>query len=445
MRIKQAGYYWVLIINCAFILSFDLKYDLVGITFFLLMAQSTVLLFYSMSGSVNLLTVYFVFTLAFLNLLPWLHYSTGHVIWRSAQIFESTYIIVNLVIFLSGVAVFFSYVVTFGKQKPAQVASQVIRTKKLHIYILLILSLFGFVTVFYLNDFSVANLLFRGLVDEQRVVVVESSSLALMLGLVSRLIPVFCFFYAFTQIKGEAVKKFMLFILMALSVFPTGVARYMAAFTYIPVILLFFPAMRNASVFAVSLLLALIFAFPFLDQFRYFSGIQDLSFLPHAEFFYAAHFDAYENFSSAIEGDFVSYGYQLLGALLFFIPRDSWPDKPVGSGYEMAQRLGYEFNNISMPFLGEGYVNFGFVGVVLFAVLIGYSMARADKFYSQAINVEYKASYSKSTYYFMVGAIFFLLRGDMLSSVAYISAGLVVALFVGRTMRLANLVQIKLY
>jgi len=188
---------------------------------------------------------------------------------------------------------------------------------------------------------------------------------------------------------------------------------------------------------------SLVFIFPFLNQFRYFSEFRSLRLLPSEEFFYAAHFDAYENFASAVEGNFISHGEQLLGSLLFFVPRLIWSDKPVGSGYEMASQFGYQFKNISMPFLGEGYVNFGIVGVVLFAVLIGYSMAKLDSVFGSRVRANGKVNYSTAIYYFMIGAIFFLLRGDLMSSVAYISAGLIVALFIRWIIRFKNLLLPK--
>ena len=73
--------------------------------------------------------------------------------------------------------------------------------------------------------------------------------------------------------------------------------------------------------------------------------------------------------------------------MLFFVPRNYWLDKPVGSGYEMANHLNYTFNNISMPFLGEGYVNFGVFGVTIFAMMLGVFMGLVDKFFSYSSSV----------------------------------------------------------
>lgn len=61
----------------------------------------------------------------------------------------------------------------------------------------------------------------------------------------------------------------------------------------------------------------------------------------------------------------------LLGGLLFFIPRAVWPDKPYGSGLEVFDHLGYWFINVSMPLHMEFYLGAGIVGVIVGMVAFG--------------------------------------------------------------------------
>jgi hypothetical protein len=61
----------------------------------------------------------------------------------------------------------------------------------------------------------------------------------------------------------------------------------------------------------------------------------------------------------------VTFGFQLLGALLFWIPRSIWVDKPIGSGELVAEYSGYSFTNIASPLWAEAYINAGLVGVIL--------------------------------------------------------------------------------
>lgn len=425
------------------IFSLDLKIDLVGVTFFLLVVQSIVFLSTSFSRSINLISIYCLFSLVFMSFIPWVHYSEKIALWRLGTIGDNIYIVVNFIILSANLVVFISYYL-FKNKNLILKERTTIKNTRLTILTLFVTSILCFILLFYMNDFSILKLLFRGLVDEQRVAVIETSTLVLLLSMISRLAPVFCYFFAITQISGFRKLKFFLFCLMLISVFPTGVARYMVAYVYIPWFLIFIPVMRRTTVFSFALLMSIFFIFPFLEQFRYFSGIQSISFLPSKAFFYSPHFDAYENFASSVENDFVSYGFQLLGSILFFVPRDFWPNKPIGSGQDMAERLGYIFDNISMPFLGEGYVNFGFYGVILFSFFIGFFMSKIDHMFAVDWSKKSHVNYPVAVYFFLLGALFFMLRGDLMSSFAYMMAGVAVAIFVRNIVFFVNRFNLKL-
>ncbi|OOY22033.1 hypothetical protein BMI86_05770 [Thioclava sp. DLFJ5-1] len=349
-----------------------------------------------------------------------------------------TYLDINMAIFLANFVTFSAYHLSarrhiFFRARPYQV-----RRPSLTAFVLIIFSALGFLGVLFSNAFELSLLLFRGLVDQARDAVITSSSLSLIFGMFTRFLPVFCFYFAITELRNMRLLKVALFFLMIMSVFPTGVARYMVAYTYIPVLLIMVPSARKGFNFALVFLLSLLFVFPFLNQFRHFDGFSRIGLLPSQDFFFAAHFDAFENFASAFDAHFVTGGYQLLGALLFFVPRTFWPDKPVGSGYQLSENAGYIFNNISMPFLGEGYVNFGFFGIILFAAFIGYAMVGADRTLERQVQSGMQINYHTSVLYFLFGALFFILRGDLLSSFAYMSAGIMVSWFVSASVRLLN-------
>jgi len=417
---------------------FHLKFDFVGFSFLILTIQSATMLSISANGAANLLTIYSIFSYTFFSIIPWIHYSDGVAIWRSAPLFPETYIFVNLAIFFANILTILAYFATSGKRWYIEKRSFVVRRKQITCLSLVGLASLGLFGVVHLSNYNVQLIVFRGIAGQIRDVVIASSSAALVLGMATRLVPVFSFYFAVTEIKSARLLKVTLFCIFLVSVFPTGVSRYMVAYTYIPLTMILFPRARNGTLFSFGLLFALLIIFPFLDQFRNFSESRNISLLPSKDFFLAGHFDAYENFASAVEVGFISNGFQLLGVLFFFVPRTLWPGKPVGSGYEMANNLNYSFDNISMPFLGEGYVNFGFIGIMVFAVFIGHIMARIDR--SAVIQRRHNQhiSYRMTIYYFLFGGLFFLLRGDLLSSFAYLTAGFAIAWLVGEVMRLLN-------
>ena len=257
----------------------------------------------------------------------------------------------------------------------------------------------------------------------------------------SRLAPVFAFLFAATTIRGAYLPKIVLFCVLLLAIFPTGVPRFLVAAVYIPLLFIFFPKFRNGALFAPLLLALLLILFPFLDQFRYTNRLSEISLIPESGFFFLPHFDAYENFLSAIETDFTTGGYQLLGVILFFVPRAFWPDKPVGSGHTLAEMNGYVFKNISMPYLGEGYVNFGFLGVIVFALFMGFALGKGEKMLAPRDDND--LSYRNVVYFFLFGSLFFILRGDLLSSFSYFIAGAVMAWAINSIMRFVNFTGVR--
>jgi hypothetical protein len=67
----------------------------------------------------------------------------------------------------------------------------------------------------------------------------------------------------------------------------------------------------------------------------------------------------------------VQWGHQLLGSLLFFVPSSVWSSKPLATGIFLADYLiaNYSmwFTNLSAPLVAEGYLDFGPLGVIVYA------------------------------------------------------------------------------
>ncbi|QIN77690.1 hypothetical protein GBA65_03255 [Rubrobacter marinus] len=107
------------------------------------------------------------------------------------------------------------------------------------------------------------------------------------------------------------------------------------------------------------------------------------------------------------------------------MPRGLWPDKPVGSGYTVAVEGGLSFNNISSSPIAEGFINFGWAGIILFAVVFCWTFGILDLTFERVVSRGRDALIGL-LYPFMVGFTFFLMRGDLLSSAAFV-VGFVIA------------------
>ena len=127
------------------------------------------------------------------------------------------------------------------------------------------------------------------------------------------------------------------------------------------------------------------------------------------------------------------WGMQTLGALLFWVPRSLWPDKPVGTGSMVAKDSGYVFTNYSVPIMTEPFVDFGWLGVPFYALAFGWLLAAVDRGYwsptPSSTSYEPRGVRRMDVIYpFWLGLVLFMTRGDLLSSFAYtvgVSAGMV--------------------
>ena len=205
-----------------------------------------------------------------------------------------------------------------------------------------------------------------------------------------------------------------------------GAARNRVAIVYFGSLLLFSKRIKRGRCFIFTILIAIFIIFPILELTRNVSlsvlTMADISHtLANIPFMLASgHFDAYTMIVSTVHfvrGYGITYGYQLLGVCLFFIPRSFWSGKPIGSGATIIEyyRGSDAFSNVSCPIIAEGYINFGVMGVILFACLLGGIAGIVDRNFWR----KYKTTKLNIFYPYIIPYVVFMSRGDMLSSFAF--------------------------
>lgn len=136
--------------------------------------------------------------------------------------------------------------------------------------------------------------------------------------------------------------------------------------------------------------------------------------------FNTLNYDAFTNVMTSV--DYVSVhglslGNQLLSALFFFVPRSLWENKPYSTGTVVGEYLiddyGYNFSNLSNPLVSEGYINFGFLGVIIGAVLLAFVIIKLMTWFKSADYLKKMMSF-----YFALHMLF-LLRGDFTNGFSY--------------------------
>lgn len=165
----------------------------------------------------------------------------------------------------------------------------------------------------------------------------------------------------------------------------------------------------------------LLFVFPAIKALGEGRGIQFSNILGNdvTQYLQRVDFDAFKQVADTLlyleNGNF-RFGENLLGVVLFWVPRELWPSKPVGSGEIVSGGLGYVYTNVSSPLPAEGLISFGVVGVVIFMGVFGFIVGRTEwrtpgRFASSAI-------YGQEVFYILlIGFETIILRGA-LNSVA---------------------------
>jgi hypothetical protein len=132
-------------------------------------------------------------------------------------------------------------------------------------------------------------------------------------------------------------------------------------------------------------------------------------------------YDAWANTYTIVEmvgKQGISWGRQLLGDLLFFVPSATWHGKPAATGIAIGNYLimhysGW-FTNLSAPLVGEGYMDFGTAGVVLYGAGLAMFVVWLNRLASGGGKL---ISFPVAMY----AAVFlmFALRGSLMVAVAY--------------------------
>lgn len=193
----------------------------------------------------------------------------------------------------------------------------------------------------------------------------------------------------------------------------------------------------NSSLIFIYIMLGSLIVFPLIGSFRggrqfSYTNILDVwNMISIDGILKSGNFDAYSmliNIMNYVDLHGITYGRQLFGALFFYIPRSLWHDKPIGSGAYVADKLGFYFTNVSAPLVGEGYINFGLIGVIIFGMMTGFLIKKFDKLYWGKVKFN-SQTYLYYIYPFMLGITLFLMRGDLMSSTSFI-VGLIMSSYI---------------
>ena len=370
--------------------------------------------------------IFWIFMFSFMFVAPLLQYMHNSFPWWDQNLLTNKIILSTNIFILSFMVI---YIIIYFLFK-----NKLNRYLKLKIYrfsnVKFVLNI-GFFISFFISIYIILTVGFWDLFSRGTSSLELSQIKNLIIGNSLRGFPFITLIFHFIYKKkyGYFYNKLQLIIisiLFFLTHFPSGLARYKIAVVYIALILVIIKKFNNKYFFKLIILGGLLIIFPLLNIFRNIS-ITALSsqtlFIPNPiELFLRGDFDAYSMFARGliyVKINGLTFGRQLLGAMLFFVPRAIWPTKPIGSGHMIAKSFNWTFTNLSFPFIGEGYINFGIIGIVIFAIILGYLNSRFDYNYEIKSKLNDSISILEIYYPALIGFLFFILRGDLMSSWAY--------------------------
>lgn len=379
-------------------------------------------------SAVSLYRCYYLFYFIFFGLIPPIEYKLGLVYWGGSgkilDYYPTTMLLglASILFFQIGYTLFRS-----GANSDTNFPRQDRNPVRTRSWILISLSALSVLTIYAYNGFSIVSVFVRSGEFTTR------ADISQMFWLVYQyfIFPVPCLALVAYLFFGRR-NLFTTLLLVTLFIIgnpATGMARFQAAAFYIAVLLAASSGIwKNRFALILLLFTGLFVIFPFLDNFRAFS-VDRFRFDVSWEFLTEGHFDTFQSVARVISDGTITYGWQIVGAALFFVPRSIWPSKPIGSGAYTADLSNLEFSNISMNLIGEGYINFGFFGAALISCCAGILCARLDSI--ARIQLSKRSSPFMMFYSFGPGMIFLVLRGDLLSAYAYTAglcgAGLIIA------------------
>jgi hypothetical protein len=352
--------------------------------------------------------MFHLFSLIFFGFAGSVQFVTKSVYFIDYSLPDQAFLKTNIVIFFSIIIYEFTYRVIRLKNRPIKLY----KLKRKGAFLLVIISVVASALTFYYYEFNLNELFFR-----EKISLKDSSvSSVLLIDKLTRTIPAVALIIVLLFYNKHKISTILIIGCMLFAFNPLGIPRYATASIYIPILILYTNALTKKDNFLWLYLFSSFFIFPLLNYFRYSTGIgyqDEVTFGISA--LQSVNFDSYQSLLLTIESGAVTLGRQLLGVVFFMIPRSIWPSKPTGSGGLIAEENDYFYSNVSANFLAEGYLNAGYIGIFIFIVILAILSKHTDKHLLEA-----KKSFSYLFSLVVLNMSFFVFRGDLMSSFAYL-------------------------
>lgn len=237
--------------------------------------------------------------------------------------------------------------------------------------------------------------------------------------------PLICLLTLFYLGKNfEKLRKTMIFLLVWIIFLsnPLANARQVTLFLLIPIVFYFLKDKRIATnCFFLGIPFLLIYSANLVDRFT--GQLNPIKFNILSR---QGDFDSFAQFANGIrlvDNDIFPYLQQILGPVLFFVPRSVWNSKPRDTGVEIANQLGLSFQNLSAPWILEAYSNAKLVGLIVTSIFLGFYISKFDLGSLHNLRSWLLGSV-------LVGVLFIVLRGSLLQASGRVIFSFVIVFYI---------------
>lgn len=249
-----------------------------------------------------------------------------------------------------------------------------------------------------------------------------------VLGYLFRAIPVLSFAILYRGKRYSAATYSWLYVIALVPIiillnYPVSLSRYWTAVVYIGLFASVVPySWLGNRKFDLAIILGICIVFPLMYDLKFVDFETFLStgvssfFDSYEEVFNSMDFDAFTMLCRIIQyaGDYgISLGRQLLSVVFFFVPRAVLPIKGQPTGSMVATAQGSSYTNLSAPIMGEGYIDFGLIGVAVYAVVLAIVIRTLDQSIIEGAHGSGSNTYRFLVGVFMLGFVIFLMRGAL--------------------------------
>lgn len=386
--------------------------------------------------------VLWLFTYIFMGLAPYVQFRFNMVPTTTPYTNEAMFPLAGSLVLISASAVILGS--TFARLQPRstrKISKSIIDPRRANI-----LSIIGFILfIYYSNAVGIGSfLLSRAELSSIRSELWPNPAQSSLLTGSLHMVLLIAFIAQMTVrqqrlaegIKPAFIPAFITGALLLYVVNPISSPRYMFGTVALAVLATFgaYATINRFRIVAAGALLGMLTIFPLADLFRYTKETA-LEIQGPVEAMTSGDFDAFVQLSNTftyVSAEGHTWGGQLLGVLLFWVPRSFWPTKPQDTGVVLANFMDYKFTNLSSPIWSELFIEFGWVGVIIGLGIMGYLFrtwdAKTEAFLRTSRVPPIVVS---ATAFYMI----IVLRGSLLNAASYLLIILLGSWFVLRSPR----------